>query len=112
MGRFGGFTETNCDELIARRSSRLARCSEKDEALFPTLLGHNTQRRMRDRVMASIGSKMRWNSETNQLPRPFTELIQIDSKTTATSLKFNALVAPSSQCDETELYEKRKEGFN
>lgn len=58
-----------------------------------TMHGHETQRKLRDSLMASKSNDQRRNSETCQLPRPVAGLIKIYSDRTGTSLKLSSLPA-------------------
>lgn len=73
----------------------IARCSGRHGACCwysGTLHGHKTQRRMRERFLASRSSDVWWDSEANQLPRLISGLIRIFSDKAATEQKFNATV--------------------
>lgn len=73
-----------------------------------TLPGQNPQRKVGERVTASRASEVRWNSETDQLPRSFAESIQIYIDKTATSWKFNVLLAYAVHFVQSRDTERRK----
>lgn len=86
------FTETDADELVARRAFSAQDVSGKIGNPIATLHRQNTQTKVRESLMASRSSEVWCNSEPSQLLRSFTGLKQIYSGETPTLSTFNAFV--------------------
>lgn len=65
--RFGGFKETDSDEVVARRLFQHPEYLEWDAASF-WYSGWPEEKTVGKRVMASKSSHVQWNSETDPLP--------------------------------------------